>query len=212
MISSQISPGAGMDGRWNSFMRFRLAWDRVRAGEREIPRRRLLYTVQVSPSRAISQIVLDGSIGEEIDFANSRRGDGGTIDLTTTLRPTDHLELRVIADRRWLDVEPKDMPRGRLFTADVERLRATYTFNARSFLRLIGQRVATRFDPSLFTFEVPRKNRSFTGSALFSYKLNWQSVLFLGYGDDRALALTGDRRDEKMRRQLFLKISYAFQR
>src|SRR5207249_10919400 len=62
LISREISPGAGMDGRWSSFMRFRLAWDRVRAGERDIPRRRLLYTVQVSPSRAISQVVLDGSI------------------------------------------------------------------------------------------------------------------------------------------------------
>jgi hypothetical protein len=192
-------------------MRFRLAWDRVRAGKREIPRRRFLYTFQVSPSRAISQISMDGSIGEEIDFFNSRRGEGGTVDLTTTLRPTDHLELRVIVDRRWLDVEPKNARGGRLFTADVQRLRATYTFNSRSFLRLIGQRVVTRFDQALFTFDVPRKDGSFTGSALFAYKLNWQSVLFVGYGDDRARTRT-EGSDERRRRQLFLKISYAFQR
>src|SRR5207247_2662972 len=126
--------------------------------------------------------------------------------------PTDHLELGIIANRRWLNVEPSDEPEGRLFTADIQRLRATYTFSRRSFLRLIGQRVVTRFDPALFTSVVPRKSSSFTGSALFAYKLNWQSVLFLGYGDDRARTLQEETRDDRMRRQLFLKISYAFQR
>lgn len=28
-------------------------------------------------------------------------------------------------------------------------------------------------------------NGILTGSVVFAYKLNWQSVLFFGYGDDR---------------------------
>ena len=57
---------------------------------------------------------------------------------------------------------------------------------------------------------VQRKDGGFDGSALFAYKLNWQTVAFLGYGDERALTEknTYDRQD----RQLFLKGSYAFQR
>jgi hypothetical protein len=78
------------------------------------------------------------------------------------------------------------------------------------FLRLIGQYVETKRDPSLYTFEVSRKDGAFSGSALFAYKVNWQSVLFLGYGDERLLT-EGDSL-ERSARQLFLKISYAFQR
>jgi hypothetical protein len=45
---------------------------------------------------------------------------------------------------------------------------------------------------------------------LLSYKLNWQSVLFIGYGDNRMLS-TEDH-FEKVERQFFVKLSYAIQR
>ncbi|HET8647408.1 MAG TPA: hypothetical protein VFO85_18060, partial [Vicinamibacteria bacterium] len=68
----------------------------------------------------------------------------------------------------------------------------------------------TRRDPDLFTLAVPRRSADFSGSALFSYRLNWQTALFLGYGDERAL----DERETLRRtsRQLFAKVSYALQR
>jgi len=48
------------------------------------------------------------------------------------------------------------------------------------------------------------------GSVLYAYRLNWQSVLFVGYGDDRILSERN--RLLKTDRQLFFKVSYAFQR
>lgn len=99
---------------------------------------------------------------------------------------------------------------GRLFTASVARLRAAYTFSARAFLRVIGQYVETKRDPSLYTFDVDSKSGDFQFSALVSYKLNWQSVLFLGYGDTSVINEAGDLAHDN--RQFFLKISYAFQR
>jgi hypothetical protein len=48
------------------------------------------------------------------------------------------------------------------------------------------------------------------GSVLFAYKVNWQSVVFLGYGDNRILS--DGNRLEKADRQFFIKVSYAFQR
>jgi hypothetical protein len=45
---------------------------------------------------------------------------------------------------------------------------------------------------------------------LLSYRVNWQTAVFLGYGDDRALS-DRDRR-ERSGRQLFAKVSYSFQR
>ncbi len=50
----------------------------------------------------------------------------------------------------------------------------------------------------------------FSGSALLSYRLNWQTALFLGYGDERALDPA--RRLRQTERQLFVKLSYALQR
>jgi hypothetical protein len=97
-----------------------------------------------------------------------------------------------------------------LFTARVERLRANYTFTARSFVRLIGQYVSTDRDPALFLGPSPAHDGFFSGSALFAYKINWQSVMFFGYGDDRTL--DEQRRLQKVDRQIFVKLSYAFQR
>ena len=75
---------------------------------------------------------------------------------------------------------------------------------------LIGQYLSVSRDPDLYLVPVRAHSSSFSGSALFSYRLNWQTALYLGYGDERAL----DARDHlgRVERQLFAKISYAFQR
>jgi len=57
---------------------------------------------------------------------------------------------------------------------------------------------------------VKPRSGDFAGSILFAYKLNWQSVMFVGYGDDRALSPGGDL--APVDRQFFAKLSYAFQR
>jgi hypothetical protein len=98
----------------------------------------------------------------------------------------------------------------RLFTARVDRLRATYTFDARSFLRVIAQWVDTTRDPALYRDQVEPRDRSFAGSLLFAYKLNWQTVLFVRAGDERSL--DEDHALRPAGRSLFLKLSYAFQR
>lgn len=205
----QFSFGAGLDARYNTYARFRYAFDHVRAGGQLLPRQQLLYSIQTSPGRLLSGITLDGFVGQQIDFENVRTGSGLSANLSFVLRPTDHLELRFNNARSWLNVDVA-AGRARLFTASVDRLRATYTFTSRSFLRLIGQYVETRREPSLYTFPVERKSGEFGGSALFAYKLNWQTVLFVGYGDERALTEQGEW--ARSGRELFVKVSYAFQR
>jgi len=183
----------------------------VRAGDVTIPRTQLLYTVQFSPSRVLSQIALDGFFGEEVDFVGARPGHGGRITASANVRPTNHLELQFDGDVRWLNVKAfEGGDEHRLFTAQVERLKATYTFTAHSYLRLIGQWVQMDRDPSLYASPVSERDGSFSASLLFAYKLNWQTVLFAGYGDNRTLV--EENRLEKADRQFFLKVSYAFQR
>jgi hypothetical protein len=154
------------------------------------------FFVQFDPSRRFPRISLDTRFGEQIDFGGARVGDGAYVGLAATVRPHDRLDLQLTLNRQWLDVEA-----GRLFTADVQRVRAQYSFSAKSLLRVIAQYVDTEFaDHS--------HDGSFLGSVLYSYKLNWQTVLFVGYGDDRVLTETNDL--QRSGRSLFFKVSYAF--
>lgn len=210
-LSRRVSIGAGMDGKLASFLRLELNRDDIRVGPVLLGRFRPRVQVQASPGRIVNTVAVDTHFGDEIDFANGREGRGATVATTLNLRPGAHLELSNRASARWLNVEAGAGRRGRLFTAWIERLRATYMFNSRCFLRLIGQYVVTTRDLSLYAFAVPEKDQAFGSSALFAYKLDWQTVLYAGYGDDRVFTdATGNL--EPATRQVFAKMSYAWQR
>ena len=131
--------------------------------------------------------------------------------VNATIRPTDHLNIDVTEDRRWLHEHPEGLPAGTLFTSQVERMRAVYTFNSRMFVRTIVQNQRTNRNQNLYSFDVNQHGGSLATQVLFAYKLNWQSVVFVGYGDDRELLPAGDRL-APVDRQFFAKLSYAFQR
>lgn len=133
-----------------------------------------------------------------------------TLAASASVRPGDHIEVRGSSSLRWLDIDAGPTLRGRLFTAQIERLRTTYTFNARSFLRVIGQHVRTDRDAALYTFPVGQRSQDVSVSGLFAYKINWQTVLYAGYGDQRAFSRV-TRDIEKAGRQAFAKVSYAWQ-
>jgi hypothetical protein len=200
-----------MDSRWNGFMQFRMIDEEIRAGDRPIGRRQLGYIAQFSPSRRVSFLSIDGRTGQEIDFANSRAGTGSTINLAATLDPTNHLNVQLAQNQRWVNVDDAQGVSRRVFIARVSRLRGTYTFTSRLFVRAIGQYVSTHRDVGLYLDPTTTaREGTLTGQLLLAYKLNWQSVMFLGYGDDRELT----DRDQlvKSGRQVFVKVSYALQR
>jgi hypothetical protein len=213
LLLSRIIPGVEIEGLWSSYVNVEHRSEKVRTGARLFDSDYFVVNAQMSPTLAFGNFGLDLTLGDDVDVANERLGRGATVVLRFTVRPTDHLSLQVNGSRRWLDVSPTGGgPRDqRLFTAEVARLKATYTLSSRAFLRLIGQRIRNEFDPALYSVSVPERDESFSGSALFAYKLNWQTVLFLGYGDDRELAAASDRLEPALR-ELFFKISYAFQR
>jgi hypothetical protein len=211
LLSQRISVGMGMDGRFNSFLRFEANWDDIAVGNEVFQRFRPYVYVQSSPGRVLNNVSIEAFLGEEIDFANAREGTGTTLNGSLTLRPIDRFELRANASTRWLNVDDPVLGEGRLFLAQVERLRAAWSFSSRSFVRLIGQYVQTERDPSLYTFPVSEKDADFGFSALFAYKVNWQTVLYLGYGDQQTYADSGQGM-EASGRQAFMKLSYALQR
>jgi hypothetical protein len=209
------SAGIGFDGKFASSTRLRFSVNSVRSGDKVLTRHQLLYSMQFTPSNMFSNIQLSGSAGEDVDFSNTRLGRGVSANVGATIRPTDHLELRYNQSLSWLNVKPLpnqiDADRGRLFTAQVERVRATYTFNSKMFVRGIVQNVRTNRNQELFLHSINQHSGNVTSSFLFAYKLNWQTLLFLGIGDERDVEVA-DNKLQPASRQLFMKMSYAFQR
>ena len=202
-----VSAGFGADGRHRSFWRLRFANDEVRNDDMLFVRNRLYYTLQFAVNRVLSFVTIDGWTGDEVDFTKNRPGKGSNISVGATIRPNDHLEMRLSNSVRWLNAGG-----GRLFTAQVERVRATYTFNSRSYLRLVAQNRRTNQNRARFEDQtLDQHSGELSSQLLFAYKLNWQTVLFVGAGDlHEVTAEEGDL--FKSARQVFMKLSYAFQR
>ena len=107
------------------------------------------------------------------------------------------------------------MAGGTLYTATAVRLRATYQIDLRTFVRWISQRLVVEQDPLLVadpagsTGPVEAHDVRWGNQLLFSFKLNPQTVLYVGYSDGW---------DDTLRRDLvrtgrtgFIKLGYAWQ-
>lgn len=210
LLERQWVTGFGMDALWNSFVRLEFAQEDLLAIQSVFRRRQIRPTIQFRPGKVFSSLALNGAFGDEIDFANDRLGDGTTLNISAELTLGDHLRLSPLYGRRTLNVDAGPGLSGRLLAAEIARFATVWTFNARAWIRLIAQWVATERRPELWTFAVEPESEDAAGSLVFAYKLNWQTVLYLGYADTRTL-------DENYAlqpsdRQAFFKISYAFRR
>ncbi len=212
--------GGVLTGRWALGTNFQakrdLFWDTAVVHWVQLVGTRLFrfdngnFTIRLAPGNHVSALTFTGNMGQQPDFENIRLGNGGTLTTSITLRPVDRLSFDFYGERDWLNERAASGLRGRLYTATVARLKTLLNFNAKSYLRLIVQWVDTVRNPDLYTYVVDRRTGQLQGSLLFSYRLNWQSVLYLGYGDDRpyvpGLGI------QPSTRELFFKLSYAFQR
>lgn len=146
---------------------------------------------------------LSAEAGDDIDFANTRPGEVLTLEPTVRYNLGRHLRARLTHTFERLDVEG-----GRLFTANLSQLRLVYQLNLRTFVRGVFQYFDLERDPSLYQDEVEPELQRLLSELLFAYKLNPQTVLFLGYSDtrlgDAATSLT------QSDRALFFKVGYAW--
>jgi len=210
VIDQWIEPGVNADFRWSGFLFVQYRHERIAAATETFPRRQVQWYTRFSPSRRVQFIEISGAAGSDIDFENVRPGRGQQLSVNATINATNHLVFDLMSNSNWLQVDDGAGSSRPLFTARVSRVRANYTFTARSFVRLIGQYVSTDRDTTLYIARQTAHDGIFSGSILFAYKINWQSVMFFGYGDERTLDDT--RRLQKSDRQIFVKVSYAFQR
>jgi hypothetical protein len=149
------------------------------------------------------RINFTGTFGDALDFVNGRKGTGIKLGPEVQYRVGRNLELRLSHNLERLDV-----PAGRVFTANLTQGRVVYYFGTRIFTRVILQYLDLEQNPALYNDPVEPRTKHLFSQVLFSYKVNPQTVLFLGYSDNAqatdTLALT--RTD----RTFFVKVGYAW--
>jgi hypothetical protein len=163
---------------------------------------RLGFNFQIQPSGAY-RITLNGTYADTVDFANNRPAVVLQLRPAVELKLGRHVNAQFDHTLRTLEAEGE-----RIFRADLTQLRLVYQFSVRSFVRGILQYQHVTRNPAMYSAPVSPETRTLFTQFLYSYKLNPQTVLFLGYSDNRlgmqAFALT------QTDRTFFVKIGYAW--
>jgi len=148
--------------------------------------------------------------GSQIDYANTQLGDVFNFETTATWDANKHINIDFSHNYSQLDIDSK-----RLFTANQYDIRFGYQFNMRSILKLVVQYTDIERNADMYKYDDidDRPNeisRHFSTQLIYSYKINPQTLFFIGYSDG---GYQNDSLDqlERDQRTVFTKFSYAWQ-
>ncbi|MCP4150692.1 MAG: carbohydrate binding family 9 domain-containing protein [bacterium] len=163
---------------------------------------RYFFRFQLNPtSRMFFRMSLN--FGDRIDYDNTRMGDRIRFNQELTYNLGLHLRIRLehTYERLWFDSQ-------RVYTANQSQLRLVYQLNKRTFLRTTLQYVDYRYNTDMYLEEQDPVYKHLFTQFLFSYKINPQTVLFLGYSDNY-YAYDFNSGLPQIDRKFFMKIGYA---
>jgi len=143
--------------------------------------------------------------GDQVDFENTRLGDELRMQPRIEWNVGEHLLARLQSS--FVRLDSKEGPK--IFDARVYDLRLTWQFSNRSFVRLTMQHQDVERNQAMYIDEVDAKSVNVGRQLLYSYKLNPQTVFFLGYSDSH---IDDDDLDTLTAtdRTFFLKLGYAW--
>ena len=151
---------------------------------------------------------LKGNFGDAVDYDNQRPGKLFRIAPGITLDLGRHFHVQI--DNT---IERLDAGGGRLYRANLAQMRLVYQFSVRTFVRAIVQhtdvkRAVALYDPLLNPDGVEARERDVLTQLLYSYKINPQTLIYVGYSDtrDNEHDVSLEQRD----RRVFVKIGYAW--
>ncbi|MDH5406070.1 MAG: hypothetical protein OEX80_05980, partial [Candidatus Aminicenantes bacterium] len=163
---------------------------------------RLQFISEIKPTGAV-WLRLFGQIGDSIDYVNSRAGDFLYLRPSVEFKLGRHLNVNLRHDLERLSTMGDE-----IYQANLTQANLVYNFNVRTFVRAILQYRDVVRTPNLYLFPVEPKSNTLFTQFLFSYKINPQTVLFLGYSDNylglHRIDLT------QTDRTFFVKIGYAW--
>ena len=141
--------------------------------------------------------------GDRIDYANTRLGKRLLVNPWLDYNLGQHLKISLDHTIDRLNVNG-----GRLYTANLTMASLIYQFNTRTFFRAILHYEDYRRNNDLYLDEVDPREQSLFAQLLFSYKINPQTVFFLGYSGNH---YGGHEHDLAWNdRSIFMKIGYAW--
>ncbi len=148
-------------------------------------------------------LYLFSTIGQEIDYTNTRKGSIFSATPSLSYNFGSHLLLSLVHVYERMNVTGS-----RLYTANISQASVIYHFNTKLFLRAQIQHYDYDYNTANYLVPVDSEYKKFFSQILFSYKLNPRTVVFLGYSDNYyggpAFGLT------KKDYTFFAKIGYAW--
>jgi hypothetical protein len=144
------------------------------------------------------------SFGKKIDYQNNRIADYQEFYTNARINPTSHLEIDFSYTYETLDSKSANV-----YDANLVELRVSYQFDVNSYLKLNVVYSDIDRNRNIDVSALSKVNSDLSTQLIYSYKLNPQTVFFLGYSDIsyRDDDLNDLRREE---RTFFTKISYAW--
>ncbi|MCP4154949.1 MAG: carbohydrate binding family 9 domain-containing protein [bacterium] len=161
----------------------------------------LFLSFSIRPSNSL-KLLLDVIYGDQIDYSNAREGAKLSFRFETRCNLGRHFSMSLAHEFERLNVDA-----GRLYSANITNLNLVYQFNRRFFLRSILQYVDYAYNVEHYSFPMDPKYKHLFTQVLFSYRLNPQTMVFLGYSDDHygysTIPVT------QSNSTVFLKVGYA---
>ena len=147
---------------------------------------------------------LELTIGDKIDYENNRLGDYIALYGNISYNVNKHLEFEFSHTYSDLDADNADV-----FTENLTELRVSYQFNIHSYLKF--NIVYTDIDFNLENNSTinTAKDNNLSTQLIYAYKINPQTVFYLGYSDN-SYQDDSLKRLERDQRTVYSKISYAW--
>jgi hypothetical protein len=163
------------------------------------------FFFDLHPSGSLN-VTLNASQADSIDFVHTRATDLLRLTPSVGLNVGRHLRLQLDHDLQREEIDGK-----KLLQTDISQMALVYQLNIRTFFRAILQYTDLQFS-RLYTDPAPaERDKHLFSQLLFSYKLNPQTVFFLGYSDNQLGGQLGQDVTALTRsdRTVFAKIGYA---
>ncbi|MFT5636040.1 MAG: hypothetical protein ACI89T_001495 [Cognaticolwellia sp.] len=147
---------------------------------------------------------LELTVGDKIDYENNRLGDYLTLYGNVSYNVNKHLEFQF--SHTYSDLEADN---ANVFTENLTELRVSYQFNVNSYLKFNVVYTDIDFNLDNNANAYTSKDNNLSTQLIYAYKINPQTVFYLGYSDnsyqdDRIKSLAREQRT------IYSKISYAW--
>ncbi len=207
LLEREFETWVNLRGPLQSFYQIGTGWrDRTWKGVTFDERFTHLY-FEMRPTGGL-YLEMTATVGDTIDFAHTRAGDLLRLRPEVSWNIGRNVSLGVDHDLQRVEVDGDE-----LLEVNLSQLRAVYQLNIRTFFRAVLQYTDLTFNQELYTAEeVPSEDEQLFSQLLFSYKLNPQTVFFLGYSDNQLGGEIEEGRFVELtraNRTFFMKVGYA---